>query len=241
MAGRLEVIEELKVDFEVPYVTSKGEPIESLIVEISERRQGVDIGYVLLEPTAENLNNLFPSEGVDQLGRMTRQIMKGLEMKPKRIVLQLWEYSPAKRSYSAEGRAPVNKQRDTVVLILTKNPFVYKYGYEIVLWHQAMHAKDRWEYRFPAAHPLVYIGEWLDALWHFSIDGRLQSLGKPHYSRDERLEEAIGVLRGLCQFDAIEDRVGRLCEELWGKEVTMAGLLEIGKSLGLEPAARGRV
>lgn len=114
-----------------------------------------------------------------------------------------------------------------MLIILTKTPFVYKFGYELVLWHQAMHAKDRLENRFPSAHPLVEAGEWLDVLWHFSIDGRLETMGKPHYSRDERLDEAARVLPGL------EDRLTKLCDELWGKEVTLGQLLKIGKELGL--------
>jgi hypothetical protein len=91
-----------------------------------------------------------------------------------------------------------------------------------------MHAKDRLENRFPSAHPFVEIGEWLDVLWHFSIDGRLGKIGKPHYLKSERLNEAARVLPGL------EDRLNELCNELWGKDVTFNQLLEIGKELGLK-------
>ena len=140
------------------------------------------------------------------------------------------------KSGSVEGRAPVNRDRDTVLIIITKTPFVYKFGYEMVLWHQAMHAKDRWERRFPSAHPMVHVGDWMDSLWHFSIDGRLQNLGKPHYSKEERLDEAIRTFRELPQAEPVYGLVHRLCDQLWGKEVTMTELLQIGQSLGLESA-----
>lgn len=235
MASRFKVIEELKISYEVPYISDRGEIIDSTTIQINEQRQGVSVSYALLDPTEQKLNNLFPVEGIDYLVRTIKQILQHLKMSPPKTILQLWEYSPVTRSYSVEGRAPVNKQRDTVLIILTKTPFIYKFGYELVLWHQAMHAKDRWEYRFPSAHPLVEVGEWLDALWHFSIDGRLQKIGKPHYSILERLDEAKRLLEGLRQVENLEDRVMQLCDELWGEEVTLTQLLEIGKGLGLEP------
>lgn len=236
MAPRLEVIQELKISYEVPYLTDRGQIIDNMTVRINEQRQGVDISYALLEPTEQKLDNLFPSSGIDLLVQMTKRILRDLGMDPPRIILQLWEYSPTTKLYSVEGRAPVDKQRDTVLIILTKTPFIYKFGYELVLWHQVMHAKDRWEHRFPSTHPLVEAGEWLDILWHFSIDGRLQNWGKPHYSRAERLEEATRFLEGLGQVKEPQVQARELCDELWGKEVTLARLGEIGRELGIEPA-----
>jgi hypothetical protein len=239
MPHRLQVIEEIKIEFEVPYITGKGEVVDAATVQINERKQGVCFSYALSKRTGKNLDVLFPPEGIDLLGQMTSQIIRDLGMSPRRIILQLYEYSPNAISLSAEGRAPVNRERDTVLIILTKTPFVYKFGYEMVLWHQAMHAKDRWEHRFPSAHPLVHVGDWLDVLWHFSIDGRLQNRGKPHYSREERVEEAIRVFRRLGQGDSTVGRIEGLCDELWGNEVSLLQLLDLGKSLGfshkLEP------
>ncbi len=236
MAPRLKVIEEIKIDYEVPFITDRGERIDSTTIQINEQRQGVSISYALLNPTEEKVKSLFPAGGVDSLARMLKQILQDLEMHPTRTILQLWEHSPGiVQIYSAEGRAPINKQRDTVLIILTKTPFIYKFGYDMVLWHQAMHAKDRWEYRFPSAHPMVEVGEWLDALWHFSVDGRLQKMGKPHYSKIERIDEANKLLDRLCQIEDLQDRVSKLCDELWGKEVTLSQLLEIGRGLKLEP------
>jgi hypothetical protein len=107
-----------------------------------------------------------------------------------------------------------------------------------VLWHQAMHAKDRWERRFPSAHPMVHVGDWMDSLWHFSIDGRLQNLSKPHYSKEERVDEAIRAFRQVPQAEPVQELVHRLCGQLWGHQVTMTELLQIGNRLGVGPAAR---
>lgn len=233
MAQRLEIIEEQQIDYEIPYITRRGEIIENTAIQINQKIEGLSISYALMSPSEQKLEKLFPLDGIVFLARMTNQIIHDLEINAKKIILQLWEYSPVNGLYSVEGRAPVNKQRDTVMLILTKTPFIYKYGYELVLWHQAMHAKDRLEHRFPCTHPLVEVGDWLDTLWHFSVDGRLQNIGKPHYSKAERLDEAGRLLQGLCRMDNLPEQVQGVCDDIWGREVTFSQLLEIGKEFGL--------
>jgi len=235
MTQRLNVIEELKLNFEVPYVSDRGESIDCVNVTLNECRHGVDISYALLETSRGYVDDLFPSEGVDILALNAKKVLQELGVKPQRLILQLWEFGTNGRTFSVEGRAPVNKTRDTVLLMLTKTPFVYKYGYNLMLWHQGCHAKDRLEYRFPSAHPLVQVGAWLDSLWHFSIDGRLEKWGKPHYSREERLAEAARVFKdsaGLTEVHAV-DLAARACGDLWGKEVTLADLLAIANEAGL--------
>lgn len=234
MESRLKVIDKLRIDYEVPFVSDRGKILDHTIVRINERRKGVEISYALLDPTEQDIESLFPRDGMDSLAQMTKSVLNDLGVTPERIVLQMWDYSVTRGPYSIEGRAPVNKQRDAVLIIFTKTPFVYKFGFEMVLWHQSMHAKDRWERRFPAAHPLVQTGEWLDALWHFSIDGRLEAWNKPHYTKEERLEEAVALFRKLGLSSDVTDRAIRACDGLWGREVNMTTLVEMGKELGLE-------
>lgn len=234
MVARLKVIDKLRIDYEVPFVSDRGKILDHTIVRINERRKGVEISYALLDPTGQVLESLFPHDGMDCLAEMTKSILADLGVTPQRIALQMWDYSVTEGPYSIEGRAPVNKQRDAVLIIFTRSPFVYKFGYEMVLWHQAMHAKDRWERRFPAAHPLVQTSKWLDVLWHFSIDGRLEALKKPHYTEKERLEEAVMQFQKLGMSGETMTHAKKACDELWGATVTMTELMEIGKGLGLE-------
>jgi hypothetical protein len=238
MESRLKVIDKLRIDYEVPFVSDRGKVLDHTMVRINELRKGAEISYALLDPTEQDLDSLFPRDGMDSLVEMTKSILSDLGMTPKRIALQMWDYSVAQGPYSVEGRAPVNKQRDTVLIIFSKSPFVYKFGYEMVLWHQAMHAKDRWERRFPAAHPQVQAAEWIDVLWHFSIDGRLEAQNKPHYTKAERLEEAAALLRKLRLPTEATDRALKACSGLWAKEVTMEALLETGRELGLETSSK---
>ena len=51
MATRLQVIEEIKIEYEVPYVTNKGEIIDSTTIQINEQRQGISISYAIINPT----------------------------------------------------------------------------------------------------------------------------------------------------------------------------------------------
>jgi hypothetical protein len=235
MTYRLNVIEEVRLSFEVPYISDRGESFDCLNVIINERRQGVDISYAILESSRQDLDILFPDQGVDMLALTTKSTLHELGVRPQRLILQLWESCFNGKNPTVEGRAPVDKNRDTVLFMLTKTPFVYKFGYDLLLWHQSLHAQDRWQHRFPAAHPLVHAGEWLDALWHFSIDGRLEKWGKPHYTREERLAEAVSVfqrLEGLTS-SCPNDLAVRLCDDLWGREVTMTELLAIAGQTGL--------
>jgi hypothetical protein len=239
--SRLKVIDKLRIDYEVPFVSDRGKILDHTMVRINERRKGVEISYALLDPTEQDLDSLFPRDGMDSLAEMTKSILSDLGMTPRRIALQMWDYSVAQGPYSVEGRAPVNKQRDTVLIIFTKSPFVYKFGYEMVLWHQAMHAKDRWERRFPAAHPQVQNSEWIDVLWHFSIDGRLEARNKPHYTKAERLEEAAALFHKLRLAANVTDRAMRACDGLWAQEVTMETLVQTGRDLGLEAGSQKAV
>jgi len=238
--SRLKVIDKLRIDYEVPFVSDRGKILDHTVVRINERRKGVEISYALLDPTEQDLDNLFPRDGMDSLAQMTKRILNDLGVMPKRIALQMWDYGVARGPYSVEGRAPVNKQRDAALIIFTKSPFVYKFGYEMVLWHQSMHAKDRWERRFPAAHPQVQAEEWLDAFWHFSIDGRLEARKKPNYTKAERLEEAAALFRKLRLSSDVTKRAMKACDGLWGREVTMSALVEMGKDIGLEAGSGTR-
>ena len=78
MAPRLKVIEELTISYEVPYITERGEIIDRTIIQINERRRGMDISYVLVDPAGQELDNLFPAEGVDYLAKMTKEMLQYL-------------------------------------------------------------------------------------------------------------------------------------------------------------------
>lgn len=236
--SRLKVIGKLRLDYEVPFVSDRGKVLGHTILRINEVRKGVAISYALLGADEQALEALFPREGMDALAEMALTVLADLGIAPQKTALQMWDYSVNRGPYSLEGRAPVNRQRDTVLIIFVKSPLAYKFNYEMVLGHQCMHAKDRWERRFPAAHPQVQTSQWLDALWHFSIDGRLQARGWPHYAQEERLEEAASLFGRMGLSAHASGRALAACRDLWGREVTLDSLMEMGRDLGLEAGGR---
>lgn len=117
-----------------------------------------------------------------------------------------------------------------------------------------MHAKDYLEGRFPSCsfinpnkNPELAL---IESLWHFSIEGRLEKNGKPHKSRQRAIEEEYLWASELKKSEMVEVELGRwqmqirpwplkklitkeflqkLCDELWGKEVTSQELQSLLK------------
>jgi hypothetical protein len=60
MALRLDIIEEQKIDYEVPYITRRGEMIGSTTIQINEQRGGINISYALMSLSKQKFEGLFP-------------------------------------------------------------------------------------------------------------------------------------------------------------------------------------
>ena len=109
--------------------------------------------------------------------------------------------------------------------------FLYKdIPYDHIYYHELMHAKDVIEGRFPSGG---YIRErelyLVTSLWHFSIEGRLQKLGKPCKKKEYVIEDEINLINSFFPEEKIitEEALQELCNELWGKEVTFQELQSI--------------
>src|SRR5512136_3491701 len=98
--SRLKVIDKLRIDYEVPFVSDRGKILDHTVVRINERRKGVEISYALLDPTEQDIESLFPRDGMDSLAEMTANILSDLAMAPRRTALQMWDYSVAQGPYS---------------------------------------------------------------------------------------------------------------------------------------------
>lgn len=133
-------------------------------------------------------------------------------------------------------------------------PSEYCEGY--ILYHELMHAKDVLEGRFPSSGSF---NSWekpelvlITSLWHFSIEGRLEKWGKPHEDRQKTLEREYRFASDLEKAEMVEVKPGRwekqirpwplkkfiskelfrkLCDKLWGKEVTFQELQSLLKNV----------
>ena len=61
---------------------------------------------------------------------------------------------------------------------------------------------------------------------------------EPHYTKSERLEEAAALFRKLRLPSDVTKRAMKACDGLWGREVTMSALVEMGKELDLEAGGK---
>jgi len=121
---------------------------------------------------------------------------------------------------------------------------------DYVFYHELMHAKDILEGRFPSSgfinpyeNPELAL---ITSLSHFSLEGRLEKMGKPHkdkrnvieneYLWASRLERAhaVEVEPGHWQRrvewsikECIREEFEDLCDRLWGKEVTFQELQSV--------------
>src|SRR5512137_2635487 len=86
--SRLKVIDKLRLDYEIPFVSDRGKVLDHTIVRINERRKGVEISYALLDTTGQVLESLFPRDGMDSLAEMTGSILSDLGVTPRRTALQ---------------------------------------------------------------------------------------------------------------------------------------------------------
>jgi len=98
---------------------------------------------------------------------------------------------------------------------------------KLELYHELMHIKDVVCGRFPTIGLGVKMSL-INFLWDFSINGRLEKMGKPHLSREKTIR-----LHGACALRNLVSREEseRICNELWGKKVTYEHLKSIAEKL----------
>lgn len=107
--------------------------------------------------------------------------------------------------------------------------------YNHVLYHELMHAKDCLEGRFPSCgliDPYENVElALITSLWHFSIEGRLEKLNKPHEDLQKVIEAEYSFVRELSEVWRVKfkkpitkELFEELGNKLWGKEVTFQEL-----------------
>jgi hypothetical protein len=126
---------------------------------------------------------------------------------------------------------------------------------DYIFYHELMHAKDCLEGRFPSGgfinpdeNPELAL---ITSLWHFSIEGRLEKNNKPHKGRQQTIEDEYFWASRLEKSEMVEVEPGhwqrqiqpwplkkfitreflrKLCNKLWGKEVTFQELQSLLES-----------
>lgn len=168
----------------------------------------------------------MPSEdALKQLTNEVKEVMNELHIKqPSYFILKLENYvQPFSNNVSSNDvfllRLPVQQiSKDKITVH-------YRGRDKHELYHELMHIKDVLSPRFPTIGCGIREMKIINLLWGFSIEGRLERMGKPHQER----EEAIRLLEN--SKTASREQAEGLCDKLWGKEVTYEELKSTAKKL----------
>ena len=106
---------------------------------------------------------------------------------------------------------------------------------DYLLYHELMHAKEVLDGRFPScgqlSGPQDIIENLVGRLNDFANEGKLEAMGKPHQSKEIVIENVYNCFREDCyEFGDIpevkmrlltKEAVTKLCNKVWGKELTV--------------------
>jgi len=191
---------------------------------------GIDFYIHVMEEIGSNFGIQYVPEiykpshsDLQWLVRRIERVMKDLKVFPPYVALMLYEWG----SIGAFGTPMCGMDKHRKILYLSLQ-YTTHGGFGIpseihedwILYHELMHGKDVFERRFPSSGP--YSQEkypkmgLITALWHFSIEGRLEKIGKPHKPKERTIQDEHFWLRE----SVTKDKLQQLCERFWGKEVT---------------------
>jgi hypothetical protein len=113
-----------------------------------------------------------------------------------------------------------------------------------LLYHELMHAKMLLEGRIYSSGKIDIIDNfrlYLEGfLCDFSVEGRLEKNGKPHYSKEESTENVYQCILEDCEIGIIpeenmkmlaRDTISQLCDKVWGRDLTSSQICTIIKEL----------
>ena len=190
---------------------------EAFSVPIFEEIDGFGIRFGEVEYWDNEKDDLcFPD--VKSLVCEVKEVMKELEIpQPEYFVLHLLSITPSNRPQSAFNFVDRGRQKFYVGLSIEVIGGKAKIKSRHHLYHELMHIKDIVCGRFPTIGRGVRNISLINFLWGFSIEGRLERMGKPHLEREEMIcLHKDPVLHGLISREHSE----KFCNELWGEKVT---------------------
>jgi len=114
---------------------------------------------------------------------------------------------------------------------------------DYLLYHELMHAKAVLEGRFPSTGRIQYSNiksNLIERLGDFANEGKLESMGKPHQSKETTIENVYNCFLEDFEFGDIPEKkmrlltresITKLCNMVWGKELTYLEAEEIVNNL----------
>lgn len=203
-------------------------------------------GFLIFYPEISFKDYKLEDTDITSLLKRISDVMKNFGIKASHFLLEIWP-----EEFGGGGACNVDKQR-TIHLIL---PAKLRNGHLIVpsrgngkdylLYHELMHAKDILEGRSISSGILDIVEDFNKYLRgvadNFSVEGRLEKMDLPHYSREQIKDIAKecvidDVFRMGFKQEEIEQLLQkkffeRLCDKVWGQKLTSAEIDGIIKEM----------
>ena len=131
------------------------------------------------------------------------------------------------------------------IAIVGKQMIIRDYGIDedYLLYHELMHAKEVLDGRFLSSGqfmPEDYVEGLIGRLNDFANEGKLETMGKPHQSKETSIENVYNCILEDGKFGVIpqekmriltKEAVAELCNKVWGIELTESEAHRIIKEL----------
>jgi hypothetical protein len=133
------------------------------------------------------------------------------------------------------------------ITIIEKQMFIASQDIDddYLLYHELMHAKEVLDGRYPSRGQLIgpedYMENLVGRLNDLANEGKLEAMGKPHQSKEMAIENVYNCFLEDCyEFGDIpeekmklltKEEVTKLCNQVWGKELTKIEAERIIKEL----------
>jgi hypothetical protein len=160
-------------------------------------------------------------------------IMRDLNIEASRFLLEIKPEEAGTAACSVDKRKTIH----LVLPVHLRNGHIIVpsrgIGENYILYHELMHAKDILEGRFPSVGIIDIEEDFKEYLCglaeDFSIEGRLERMGLPHYTREQSIANANDCIAEVYEMGFRKEEIQelfqkdfseRLCDDVWGRELT---------------------
>ena len=189
-------------------------------------------------PCQENIEYWNPETDNIDLWKPSRDDVKPLVSEVKEVMEELHIQQPPYfvLYFKKQVNMPANCVGKRRQIFYVSLPIRFTNGKPCIkrkhdLYHELMHIKDVLCGRFPSIGRGNHFHALMNLLWGFSIEGRLERMGKPHIERQKAANQSLFLgVYGRKELIS-KEKAEKLCEEFWGKEVRYEEIKPIAKKL----------
>lgn len=213
----------------IEHISVEVEIGEGFYVPIYDKIDGFCISYGDNTDYYSDEKDRFCYPNAKRLVCEVKDVMTELDVRqPECFILCLLSLTPKGHPQRAFSCVGAKKQKFIVGFSIWRTDNIAQIKCKHHLYHELMHIKDTISNRFPSIGRGIRNMALINFIWGFSIEGRLEKMGKLHLEREEAIRlHKDTALRGKVNRKQAE----KLCNKFWGKEVTYEELKPTAKKL----------